>query len=115
MDDLGRYIVDVTDLEMKSEFPIVCAAAAHARLAQIHPLLTETQDSRILMNLILMRLGYTICIITREDRLRYYDSLEESQAGDLTSLIQLMYENVEESLIEWEKGRRQERKTTETD
>ena len=62
------------------------------------------------MNLILMRLGYTICIITREDRLRYYDSLEDSQAGDLTPLILLMYENVEESLTEWEKAAQEERK-----
>ena len=56
------------------------------------------------MNLILVRRGYTICIISHDDRLRYYDALEESQAGDLTPLIELVYENVEESLEEWEKA-----------
>ena len=112
MDDLGRYIVNVTDPgDEIQNFPIVCAAAAHARLAQIHPFVDGNgRTARILMNLILMRLGYTICIITREDRLRYYDSLEESHAGDLTPLILLMYENVEESLTEWEKVAEEERK-----
>ena len=112
MDDLGRYIINVTDPEDEIQnFPIVCAAAAHARLAQIHPFVDGNgRTARILMNLILMRLDYTICIIAREDRLRYYDSLEESQAGDLTPLIQLMYENVEESLKEWEKAAEEEQK-----
>ena len=112
MADLGEYIVEITDPENKiHNFPIVCAAAAHARLAQIHPFVDGNgRTARILMNLILMRLGYTICIITREDRLRYYDSLEESQAGDLTPLVLLMYENVEESLAEWEKAAEEERK-----
>lgn len=112
MDDLGRYIVKVTDTEDEIQnFPIVCAAAAHAWLAQVHPFVDGNgRTARVLMNLILMRLGYTICIITREDRLRYYDALEDSQASDLTPLILLMYENVEESLIEWEKAAEEERK-----
>ncbi len=111
MDDLGRYIINVTDPENEIQnFPIVCAAAAHARLAQIHPFVDGNgRTARILMNLILMRLGYTICIITREDRLRYYDTLEESQAGDLTPLVELVYENVQESLEEWEKAAKEQK------
>ncbi len=111
MGDLGKYILNVTETETQNDnLPLVCAAGAHAWLAQIHPFVDGNgRTARILMNLILMRLGYTICIITREDRQRYYDSLEESQAGDLTPLIQLMYENVEESLKEWEKAAEEER------
>ena len=106
MDALGEYILNITE-ESKSNdnLPIVCAASSHAWLAQIHPFIDGNgRTARVLMNLILMRLGYTICIITREERLRYYDSLEESQGGDLTPLIEIMYENVEESLKEWEKA-----------
>ena len=111
MDDLGRYIVKVTNPENPVDNnPIICAAAAHAWLAQIHPFVDGNgRTARVLMNLILMRLGYTICIITREERNRYYDSLEESQGSDLTPLILLMYENVEESLKEWEKAAEAER------
>ena len=107
MDELGAYVQSVTSPDSAdADLPILCAAAAaHAWLAQIHPFIDGNgRTARILMNLILMRRGYPICIITRDDRLRYYDALEESQGGDLTPLIELMYENVEESLEEWEKA-----------
>ena len=60
------------------------------------------------MNLILMRSGYPICIISRDDRLRYYRALEDSQISDLTALVELIYENVEESLEEWEKAAKEQ-------
>lgn len=110
MADLGAYIATVTAGDaVLQNFPIVCAAAAHAWLAQIHPFIDGNgRTTRILTQLILMRMGYTSCIITREDRHRYYDSLEESQAGDLTPLIEIMYENIDESLQEWEKAAEEE-------
>ena len=106
MDDLGAYLALVTKSDSSdAEIPILSAAAAHAWLAQIHPFIDGNgRTARILMNLILMRRGYPVCIIMRDDRLRYYDALEESQAGDLTPLVELVYENVEESLEEWEKA-----------
>lgn len=112
MNHLGTYITEITKPDSPTtDFPIVCASAAHAWLAQIHPFIDGNgRTARILLNLILVRTGYTICIISRDDRLRYYDALEESQAGDLTPLIELVYENVEESLEEWEKAA-QEQKT----
>jgi len=48
------------------------------------------------MNLILMRAGFPIAIITKEDRIRYYDALEESQSFDLTPFMALPMESVEE-------------------
>lgn len=106
MEDLGKYIALVTESDtVDTDLPILCASAAHAWLAQIHPFVDGNgRTARILMNLILMRHGYPVCIITREDRLRYYHALEESQVGDLTPLVELVYENVEESLEEWEKA-----------
>ncbi len=106
MNHLGEYVTRITKPDSPiTDFPIVCASAAHAWLAQIHPFVDGNgRTARILMNLILVRRGYTICIISHDDRLRYYDALEESQAGDLTPLIELVYENVEESLEEWEKA-----------
>lgn len=111
MDDLGEYVSTVTSSEPPElDLPILCAAAAHAWLAQIHPFVDGNgRTARILMNLILMRRGYPICIITREDRRRYIHALEESQASDFTYLIELIYENVEESLEEWEKAAREQR------
>ena len=112
MNDLGTYIKKVTSSD--TDLPILCAAAAHAWLAQIHPFGDGNgRTARLLMNLILMRRGYPPCIIMREERLRYYDALEESQAGDLSPLIELVYENVEESLEEWGKAAKEQREKRE--
>lgn len=104
MDDFDKYLSIVTQADASAiDLPILCASAAHAWFAQIHPFVDGNgRTARILLNLILMRHGYPVCIITRDDRQRYYHALEESQAGDLTSLVELVYENVEESLEEWE-------------
>ena len=107
MEELGKFIALITGEagSANTDLPILSAGAAHAWLAQIHPFVDGNgRTARILMNLILMRYGYPICIITREDRLRYYHALEDSQGSDLTALVELMYENVEESLEEWEKA-----------
>lgn len=115
MDELGAYVKAVTSPDSRdAASPILCAAAAHAWLAQIHPFMDGNgRTARVLMNLILMRRGYPICIITRDDRLRYYDALEESQGGDLSPLIELVCENVEESLEEWEKAAQEQREEQE--
>jgi len=115
MKDLGNYIANVTvPDESDRQSPIISATVAHAWLAQIHPFIDGNgRTARILMNLILMRRGYPICIITRDDRLRYYQALEESQGGDLTPLVELIYENVEESLEEWEKAAREQQQQQE--
>jgi Fic family protein len=81
------------------------AAIAHAWFVIIHPFIDGNgRVARLLMNLILMRYGYPIAIITKEDRLRYYDALEEAQSSDLTAFIGLLIECVYESLEEYEKA-----------
>lgn len=82
---------------------IVTAAAAHAWFAQVHPFIDGNgRTARILMNLVLMRAGYPIAIVTREDRSRYIDALEQSQIGDLTPFIKLISECVSETLEQYE-------------
>ena len=65
------------------------------------------------MNLILMRFGYPIAIITREDRLRYYDTLETSQSSDLSGFISLLAECLHESLEEYEHAAQEQRERVE--
>jgi len=86
-----------------SETGIIVAAAAHAWLVYIHPFVDGNgRVARLIMNLILMRYGFPIAIITRDDRLRYYDTLEYSQSSDLTPFIGLVSECITESLDEYE-------------
>ncbi|MCY3934860.1 MAG: Fic family protein [Chloroflexi bacterium] len=111
MSALGEYLQQISSLTSPSSgLPILCATAAHAWLAQIHPFIDGNgRTARILMNLILIRYGYPICIVSKEERKRYYDALKESQASNLTPLIELVYENVEESLEAWEEAAEEER------
>lgn len=106
MMELGDYVQWVTSYRNENrQLPILAATAAHAWLARIHPFVDGNgRTARILMNLVLIRNGYPICIIACEERLRYYDALEESQSANLTPLLELIYENVVESQEIWEKA-----------
>ncbi len=101
MTELSDYLVYVTtDSARLSDSPIFCAAAAHALLAQIHPFSDGNgRTARALMNLILRRNGYPPSIIPEDNRARYIDALEDTWLdGDLTLLIELIYENIHERL-----------------
>ncbi len=65
------------------------------------------------MNLILVRYGFPIAIIAKEDRLRYYDALEESQTSDLSSLLTLLTECIHESLEEYLRAAKEQSEKTE--
>lgn len=83
--------------------PLVLACVAHTWFVYIHPFIDGNgRVSRLLLNLILMRFGYPVAIITREDRQRYYDSLKESDSADLTSFVSLVVECIKESLEEYQ-------------
>lgn len=84
---------------------IVVAAAAHAWFVMIHPFIDGNgRVARLLTNLILMRYGFPIAIVTKEDRHRYYDALEASQESDLTPFSVLISECIEENLEEYERA-----------
>jgi Fic family protein len=90
------------------------AAVAHTWLVYIHPFVDGNgRVARMLMNLVLMRYGFPIAVITREDRLRYYDALEASQTSDLSPFLSLVTECVEESLEEYEAAAEEQREREE--
>lgn len=60
--------------------PVELAAEAHYRLVTIHPFIDGNgRTARLLMNMILMMLGYPPAIIKKSDRLKYIKSLEKPQ------------------------------------
>jgi Fic family protein len=90
------------------------AAVAHTWFVYIHPFIDGNgRVARLLMNLILMRYGYPIAIITKEDRLRYYDALEISQSSDLSPFLSLLAECIHESLEEYERAASEQRERLE--
>ena len=58
-------------------------AKFHANFEKIHPFSDGNgRTGRLVMNFELMKAGYPICIIKNEDRLEYYNSLNEAQANN---------------------------------
>lgn len=112
MQELTKWLAETTST---GDFAVVSTAAAlHAWFAQIHPFVDGNgRTARLLMNLLLMRAGYPISVITQEDRSRYIEALEESQASDLTPFIALLLEAIEETLEEYETAADEQRARTE--
>ncbi len=104
MQDFGAWLGKVTAKQLIGDTnAIIIAAAAHTWFVTIHPFVDGNgRTARLVMNLVLMRFGYPIAIITKDDRLRYYDSLEESQSSDLSPFVSLVIESLHESLEEYE-------------
>lgn len=80
--------------------PVKIAADAHFKLVSIHPFVDGNgRTARLLMNLLLMQVGFPPAIIRKEDRSTYIKSLETGQTkNDLTNYYDLIYEAVDRSL-----------------
>ena len=75
------------------------AALAHLKLVEIHPFVDGNgRTARLLMNLILMSRGYPPTVILKNDRKRYYESLDKADKGDYIPLIRFVGQAVERSL-----------------
>lgn len=77
------WLRDVVALDVRvAEFPEVLAGL-HARFERIHPFLDGNgRTGRLLLNLILVRLGYPPVIIYKRQRTEYLRALRRSDAGD---------------------------------
>lgn len=74
------------------------AALFHHKLVQIHPFFDGNgRTARLAMNLILMRAGYPLTIILKNDRKKYYRVLAKADAGDYTPLVNFIAQTVERS------------------
>lgn len=75
------------------------AALAHHRLAAIHPFIDGNgRTARLVMNLLLLRDGYTPTIILRENRAQYYRVLAEADAGKEAPIANFVGRAVERGL-----------------
>ena len=86
--------------ECEGEHPIVTAATFHYRFVRIHPFDDGNgRMARLLMNMILIKHGYTVAIIPQDGRDEYIDSLERvDKTEDLTGFINYVASCCEYSL-----------------
>ncbi|OED41477.1 cell filamentation protein Fic [Chromatiales bacterium (ex Bugula neritina AB1)] len=77
--------------------PVERAALVHAEFVGIHPFADcNGRTSRLLMNLELMKAGFPPCIITVENRLAYYQALDDLHTrGKQQAFIELVCEAVQ--------------------
>lgn len=116
MSDFAKWLAEISvpGARFASSDGLLNAVAAHAWFVYIHPFVDGNgRVSRILMNLILMRYGFPIAIIGKDDRKRYYDALEVSQSGDLTDFLGLVHDCECESVDEYESAIQQQRQQEE--
>ncbi len=84
---------------------VLRAAIAHTWLVNIHPFIDGNgRVARLTMNILLLRAGYPLATIRKEDRPRYYDALERSHAGDLSEWVTLLAERVTDSIREYRRA-----------
>lgn len=103
MQEFGSWLADVSvaNGNVGLSDAILYAAAAHTWFVSIHPFIDGNgRVARLIMNLVLMRHAFPMAIVRKEDRMRYYDALEESQSSDLSSFVSLVAERLERILEE---------------
>jgi prophage maintenance system killer protein len=77
------------------------AAWLHHRFVQIHPYQDGNgRVARALASLVFLRAGWFPVVVTRDDKVRYIDSLEEADDGELRSLIALFVDIQKRALFQ---------------
>ncbi len=83
----------------KKLHPIELAALLHHKLVHIHPFFDGNgRTARLVMNIILMRAGYPLTVILKNDRKKYYRSLQSADGGSYKALTRFIAQAVERSL-----------------
>ena len=89
----------VNTIPTRDGHPMERLAEAHVRFEQLHPFLDGNgRTGRLLLNLILARLGYAPAIIQKRERTRYLEALRWADAGKLGPLAELIARTVLDNL-----------------
>lgn len=75
------FMIKYREMESENVHPVLIAAYLHDELVRIHPFIDGNgRTSRLLMNLHLLRNGYTLVALkgSNEDKINYYKTLEQS-------------------------------------
>ena len=86
-------------LEETTAQPVAKATAVQAKIQNISPFLDGNgRVGRLLSSMILTASGYPPAIVRSDDASRYYESLRQADAGDLSGLLRLTVDGIDESL-----------------
>jgi Fic family protein len=92
--------------------PLVLASVAHHELAAVHPFKDGNgRVSRLLMNLLLMRAGFPISNLSRDNRPHYYEALSFADVGIYDPLIRQVKNSSAELFAEYTRIRSETKRT----
>ena len=100
---MNDFVLWLQSHEATALAPIDRASQAHYRLVTIHPFRDGNgRAARLLMNLVLLRAGYPITVLTTERRLPYIEALvyAQSHADNIVALQSLVIQACRESFDE---------------
>lgn len=96
---LMSELVSWVTVNQKKLHPVELSAITHHKMVSIHPFDDGNgRTARLVMNLFLMRAGYPLVVILKNDRKKYYDALEQADKGDYKSFVRFVAQAVERSL-----------------
>lgn len=94
-----RGIIDWFIKNKSRLHPVETAALLHHKLVNVHPFFDGNgRTARLVMNLLLMRQGYPLAIILKNDRKKYYRVLARADKGEYQPLVIFIFQTVERSL-----------------
>lgn len=96
---LMEELVNWVKRNQKVLHPVELAAISHHQFVHIHPFSDGNgRTARLFMNLILMQNGYPLVMILKNDRKKYYRSLEKADHGQASEIVKLVAQSVERSI-----------------
>ena len=99
--EMTAWVEDANSLDPDTMTFTEQLAALHCRFEQIHPFLDGNgRAGRLVLNLILIRLGYPPAIIYKRDRDRYIRALQRADAGEPGTLAALITRAILDTLYQ---------------
>lgn len=97
--EMDTWITDVNGLVARTRGFPDHVAELHCRFEQIHPFLDGNgRTGRLLVNLVLIRLGYPPAIIYKRQRADYLKAMRRGDAGDFGQLGELLARSILDNL-----------------
>lgn len=94
-----RNLISWLSAQQKKTNVIELAALLHHKLVHLHPFFDGNgRTARLVMNLFLMRAGFPLVVILKNDRKKYYEVLEKADDENYEPLIKFVAQAVERSL-----------------
>jgi Fic family protein len=100
--ELARMMHELIDWLRRSRktlHAVELAAVLHHRLVSIHPFFDGNgRTARLAMNVVLMQAGFPLAVVLKNDRKRYYRTLQEADKQNYAPFVRFIAQAVQRSL-----------------